>query len=342
MKVQNKDNKGNPYHSDANGQFTSKDGGGAANSNEELGDINFTVTKEISPNFKPKMSDEEYLSWLDSLDLYEEEVEEEQENKLKPVGEMSQEELLIEVGQRLDNLTKKNIRVSKGFFSNDLRLKCGVLRQIDTVIEKYGIDNFKIPYSVTVYNIAAPKAAHAFAERSCENHNEDYYLYRGLTPPKSGIINTRLRFNIGKPTNYENVVKKFTYYQQIGLFAETNEDFFAETTACHEMGHVLSHFIINQKLDKKIKSGILTEYSWSAFDDELLQIKNEIKTIFLKQNQDLTERDFVKETSKNGRKNNDEWFAEVFRSMNGGRPTKTALAMKQWLDEYFEFNGGNK
>lgn len=327
MKVQNKDNKGNPYHSDENGQFTSKDSNGVAgNDNEELEETSFTIKNELSPDFKPKMSDDEYLSWLDELDIFDDEVEEQlEENKLKSISDMSQEELLTEISQRINNLSKKNISVYENFFSDDLYLKCGALRQIDLVIEKYGIDNFsKSGYEISTYNKDGHNAKWAFAE-----------AYGGVF---WGLENTRIRCNRAKMRNFEQVKMDIKYAQNIGWWCEVDESFFAEATVCHEMGHVLSFYLY----DKKIKNGQYGSITSKPVDSFIESIKDEVYNIFLSQNPTLSYNDFVKDTSRYGGKNIHEWFAETFMSMNGGKPTKTALALKQWLDEEFNFNGGNK
>lgn len=326
MKVQNKDNKGNPYHSDANGQFTSKDGGGTANNNE-LEETFLTVNNKISPNFKPRLSDDEYLDML--YELYDEEIEEEnfleQEGKLKPINQMSQEELLIEIRQRVQNLISKNISVTNDFFSDDLYLKCGTLRQIDTVIEKYGINNFpKSGYRISTYNKDGRNAAWAFAE--CKGSL------------MIGVPNTRLRCNRAKMRSFEQVKKDITYAQEKGWWCEVDENFFAEATICHEMGHVLTYHLFN----KAIEEGNIRDYFGDPMGSFLSEIQEEVYNIFTSQNPNLSYNDFIKDTSKYGSKNKAEWFAETFMSMNGGKPTKTALALKQWLEEKFNFNGGNK
>jgi hypothetical protein len=336
MKVQNKDNKGNPYHSDANGQFTSKDGGGTVNNDsEELGETGFIEKNLLSPGFKPRLPDDEYLDLLYELYDDEDEIQEEQsqqETQLKPINQMTQEELLIEIEQRIDNLSKKNISVSKTFFSDDLHLKCGALRQIDNVITKYNISNFLDGnYPISTYNKDGVSAAWAFAE--CKGK---------LTPNGIHVFSSRLRCNRAKMRNFTQVSNDIINAQKKGWWSEVDENFFAEATVCHEMGHVLTFHIINERLKKDGGMYYMLTGGANLFERETKKIKDEIFNIYQSQNHGLTYNDFLKDASMYGKKDNSEWFAETFMSMNGGKPTKTALAMKRWLDEEFGFNGGNK
>ena len=330
MKVQNKDNIGNPYHDDE-GKFTTPGDTG-------LGGADNNFNNPSLPD--DDLSDEELMDLYDEL-FYEAVVEENeelqkmfgeyveseqpQENILKPIGKMTQEELLTEIHQRIQNLAKKNISVSEDFFSDDLYLKCGSLRQIDVVIEKYGINNFsKDGYKVSTYNKDGRNAKWAFAE-----------AYGGLF---WGLTNTRVRCNRAKMRNFEQVKRDIKWAQNEGWWSEVDEDFFAEATVCHEMGHALSYYLF----DKRIKNGQYGSITSTPVDSFIESIKDEVYNIFTSQNPGLGYRDFIRDTSKYGSKNVHEWFAETFMSMNGGKPTKTALALKQWLDEEFNFNGGNK
>lgn len=324
MKVVNDNNIGNPYH-DEEGKFTTSDGVGSGGPSTPSSDDDYTDDDLLGLYDELFSDDVEENEELQKLFGEYSEPEQPQENILKPIGKMSQEELLTEIHQRIQNLANKNISVAKNFFSDDLYLKCGALRQIDAVIEKYGINNF-LPsgYQISSYNKDGRNAAWAFAEASGNL----------LT----GLPNTRLRCNRAKMVNFEQVKQNIARAQEIGYWAEVDEDFFAEATVCHEMGHALSYFLF----DKKIKSGVVDNLFSDPLGTFMENIKDEVYNIFTSQNPGLGYGDFIRDTSKYGEKNVHEWFAETFMSMNGGKPTKTALALKQWLDEEFNFNGGNK
>lgn len=324
MKVVNDNNIGNPYH-DEEGKFTTPDGVGSGGPSIPSSGDDYTDDDLLGLYDKIFSDDVEENEELQKMFGEYVEPEQSQENILKPVGKMSQEELLTEIHQRIQNLANKNISVDKNFFSDDLYLKCGALRQIDTVIEKYGINNFpKSGYRISTYNKDGKNAAWAFAE--CKGSL------------MIGVPNTRLRCNRAKMRSFEQVKKDITYAQEKGWWCEVDENFFAEATICHEMGHVLTYHLFN----KAIEEGNIRDYFGDPMGSFLSEIQEEVYNIFTSQNPNLSYNDFIKDTSKYGSKNKAEWFAETFMSMNGGKPTKTALALKQWLDEEFNFNGGNK
>lgn len=333
MKVQNKDNKGNPYHSDANGQFTSKDGGETANNSEQLGLTGSSEVEKLSPDFKPRMSDEQYLDLLYE-ELYgdDEDTIQNQENPPKPVMKMSDEEIFKEIKERTENLKNKWIFVRENFFVNDIKLKCACLRQIDLVSDKYNITEF-FEGTMDIYTDGRMSAAGQTTSRL------DIYQNK-YKPHKVGFSTTTM-------PNVEFVISalKDGISEKIsnGHSMPVDEDFLPEYIACHEMGHVLA----TSMFSKLLESGRdLKEYDRRAKSSKLKisgvfcgDFKDEIFEIYRQQNPDMSRYDFDSEISSYGATNDAEWFAETFASMNGGKPTKAALAMKQWLDNKFGFKG---
>ena len=64
------------------------------------------------------------------------------------------------------------------------------------------------------------------------------------------------------------------------------------------------------------------------------EIKNEIELIYNKQTGE-NHFFFINETSNYGKTEASEFFAETFSSLMCGRPNKAALAMKEYLKQFF-------
>ena len=339
------------YSDSREGQFLEATGGGVANNDDnELGDGNFSITDKLSPDFKPRLSDEEYLNLLNEFYDDEEEI---QGNQLKPVEEMTQEEILIEIRNRVSNLKNKKMEINGPFFENDLALKLGCLRQLDLVTEKYGI-NFDEPFIIETIN--NPKEAVAFV-------NSGLSLQSSKNGTFFSISSKRIVFNTSDMANIRATKRMLEYEQNIGEWVKTSDSFYPESIACHECGHIVCNSIFTQMSERqefklmpylfKYKMGV---YGDPDNDDKTkispLQlmvgdiIKNEIiervYEIYITDNPDLGRNDFDKDTSSYGQTLPQEWFAETFASMNGGTPSKSALALKKWLDGFYNFNGGNK
>lgn len=327
MKVVNDNNIGNPYH-DEEGKFTTPDGVGSGGPSTPSSGGDYTdddllgLYDEI---FSDDIEENEELQKLFGEHI---ETEQPQENKLKSIGKMSQEELLMEIGQRLNNLTKKNIHVSKDFFSNDLKLKCACLRQIDTVIEKYGITNF-VNNNLKISN---------------DDSIETASLIRSYWDDESNTYETgEIVFNPNMMNDFDSVIDDIKSDQEDRFNSLVDELFYPEVIACHEMGHLLAGNIFSNMLKNgtslsKYKR-ILSMTGERISTQFCYEFKEEILAIYVKQNPGLGEKDFENETCQYGTYNENEWFAETFLSMNGGKPTKAALAMKEWLQNKFEFKG---
>ena len=343
MKVVNDNNIGNPYH-DEEGKFTTPDGVGNGGSS--------------APSSGDDYTDDDLLGLYD--ELFGDDVEENEElqkifgeisdNTLLPVSKMTEQQIILEIEKRIENLKNKNMIIKGPFFANDLVLKLGSLRQLDLVTDKY---NIKFSKEFLIQEIYDPDEAVAWIPTSAS------YGYDGgsfiLELQSNGII-----FNKYDMFNMKETGFMISGEQSINGWVKTSKDFYPEVVACHECGHILCNSIFNEMI--RTKSFDVAHYLYAASQgkygnkedkknnpvknmiDDI--IKNEIMErvfeIYTVQNPGLGIRDFEREKSKYGRSCASEWFAETFASMNGGEPTKSALALQEYLNGFFNFNGGNK
>lgn len=255
----------------------------------------------------------------------------------KPILEMSQEELLKEIGEHKEYLVQKGIDLS-GFrdaFNNDLQLKCANFRQMYKIMEKYPVELKGCKFV----------NSHRYSDKSA---NQAYMMSR-VDFIRGYIPNIKMNFNAKYFMNYKRTVEMEKW--QKGWHPEVDEEHFAVTAFTHEYGHAIFNNIFASRFtlddydkiygEEMKKNGLFSsstvkdtfERVKDKIADTFKQIKEEIFEIFSEQNNEIIEKRsfFEKETSNYGKKNYAEWLAETFLSLEGGKPTKSALAMGEWL-----------
>jgi hypothetical protein len=293
------------------------------------------------------------------------------EKYTKNIEEMSQEELLSEIGEHKQYLIDKGINLSQfvDAFNYDLKLKCANFREMHRLMEKYPI-NLKGCEFIN---------SHAYHFDSSTNAYMAYYrsFSRGFIP------NTIMNFNAKYFVNYDYVKNEEKRLAQEKWHHECGDDLYSSYTFIHEYGHAIFHDIVSnwnifsrdvlddifeKKLSEinivdrfgrtmiKYRNELYTYSEQTAKNiaqrltvqeiDKMLKnqakkVHDEVFAIFSEQNSDiLNKREFfanevsgyAKSYSKvEGKYSFFEWFAETFASLEGGKPTKSALALGEWL-----------
>ena len=355
MKVVNDNNIGNPYH-DEEGKFTTSDGVGSGGPSTPSSGDDYTDDDLLGlydEVFDGDIEENEELQKLFGEDnsvnrTIEKKYDYSRFPPLTPINKMTRPEILKEIKETIINLKKFNVIPEKNFLSTHLKMKLAFLRQINTVCEKYqlyGIFELKENYDDTIIpNLTSVQTGGYIASCDPVFFGSSYSLEQMKKLGYSFCMISNIYVNSREIVKDELVPLRMKGQIQKGYHNDVDEDFYYEYYACHEMGHVLSNYLMNILYEKGIDLRTNSKTSELVRSEGYKKhFKDEIFSIFKKQNPDLGYNDFLKDVSQYGNSNADEWFAETFASMNGGKPTKSALAMKQWLDEQFNYNdGGNK
>lgn len=264
----------------------------------------------------------------------------------KPILEMSQEELLKEIGEHKEWLLENNVDLQVKCFDQDLKLKCANLREMHRLFEKYPFFN-NLNHKVLINERKMPRR---YADCRMVECNLKTYEKYGRKLFASAVFSFRdgIRFNSNYFDNYDKIFRLESRDIKIKYHPEISESKIANCSFTHEFGHLLaSHFIYNQLSDdaKNIEGEILigtdglktfnkTALEWNELADKFHEnTKNEIMQIYLQDNPSLGINDFYNEESTYAKESLAEWFAETFASMECGKPNKSALAMEKWLKQ---------
>jgi hypothetical protein len=348
MIVQNKGDKGNPYH-DEEGKFTTAD---------DVTDGEHTI-RSSNPLRLEKIIDGQPPREKTELEKHYEEFK--NRKNVKPVTEMSQEELLSEIKTCNDFLVQKGIDLGqfKDSFAGDLKLKCANFRKMKQMMEKYPID----------LNGCKFVNSHAYKSDSCSQAYMEYSRISYATNIKFKP-NTKMNFNAKYFSDYESVLREEKNQASIKWHPECTDEGFLSQTFTHEYGHaiIFNAFekYLNDDIKRKIyeksvsqlkplpnnmgyyyrgerwvgynaKEQVLKKLNQANLTRELTnfskKIKKEVEQIFYGANSDIANKEEVlnSEKSRYGSTNAHEWLAETFASLEGGKPTRTALALGEWL-----------
>lgn len=322
---------------------------------------------KLKEKFGDIFGESEYDNEINAMFGWSEEKEAEtlQNKYTKPVTEMSQEELLTEIGEHKQYLIDKGINLNrfKDAFNNDLRLKCANFRQMQRLMEEYPIELNGCEF-VNSHAYSSESGSQAYMQFKCSYTN-------GYIP------NTKMNFNAKFFTGYDSVLNSEKEEAKTKWHQECGDDLYSSYTFTHEYGHAIFNNIIyklnlfprnllddafNKNLSKiEITTNIYgrqvvryrgKNYRYSqeninAIAARLTQqeMKKAIKTqaerifdetfsIFSEQNKDVINKqnDFTSEMSRYAKSGGiHEWFAETFASLECGKPTKSALALREWL-----------
>lgn len=267
------------------------------------------------------------------------------EKYTKSVVEMSQEELLVEIGEHKKWLVEYGISLKCSCLDNDLKLKCANFREMHRLFEKYPYFKHDKNGLKPPVEIIQRKMKSRYGDCSVVS-TEKYSSYQaGL------FVGKGIRFNSVIFNNYDNVVFMHGRDIKTKYHPDVNEDKIASSTFTHEFGHLMASYFIGESLSDYAKSKLnkpLDVYEYNKTGKELQKVYNdfhqnafnEIFAIFLEDNPNLGVNDFLEEKTKYAKTNIQEWFAETFASLEGGKPTRTALAMEKWFSKKLNKENG--
>jgi hypothetical protein len=351
MIVQNKGDKGNPYH-DEEGKFTTAD---------DVTDGEHTI-RISNPLRLERIIDGQPSREKTELEKHYEEFK--NRKNVKSVTEMSQEELLSEIKVCNDFLVQKGIDLKKfkDSFAGDLKLKCANFRQMKRIMEKYPVDLNGCEFvNSNYYSSESGSQAYMGSKLS---------VFIGFKP------NLKMNFNAKFFSSYEKVLSSEKDCGERGIFMKCTDDGYLTQTFTHEYGHALFNSVVqknnifNEKIladayaigEMKLKTVNYMGRKWYFYRGkrvpytenkrmELIQkyakpillkeenkfyekIKNEVFECYSKMNPSIINKkqEFDSDSSLYARKGGvSEWLAEMFASLEGGKPTKAALALGEWL-----------
>ena len=262
----------------------------------------------------------------------------------KPINKMTHDEILTEIKESAEKLKKFNIVPDTRLFNEFPKFSLGFVRQAVSLCEKYKIDPhlFNLVVGQEVWpNIVAEYAPSSIA--SCDLEINIYYSRDYIEKRFNGNLITmhNIFINKNKVSSDYDVLPLIKDGVSKGWINDSNDDFCYEYFASHELGHVLSFNLINE-LYKKGEELFdrKANYSLDGISGYYQKFYDEIFSVYKEQNPGSEEKDFANDCSDYSKTHIVEWFAETFASMNGGKPTKVALAMKEWLDRRFSDNIG--
>lgn len=293
------------------------------------------------------------------------------EKYTKNIEEMSQEELLAEIGEHKQYLIDKGIDLSQfvDAFNYDLKLKCINFREMHRLMEKYPI------------NLKGCKFVNSHAYHSDSSSNAYMQYHRSFS--RGFVPNTKMNFNAKYFVNYDYVKNEEKRLARVKWHPECDDYLYASINFTHEYGHAIFNDIVsnlnifsrdvlddifNKKLSeinivdrfdrtvikhrnklyaysernvKNIAESLMIQEMEKMLKNQAKKVHDEVFAIFSEQNNDILNKSefFKNEVSKYAKsyskvKDNYsffEWFAESFASLEGGKPTKSALALGEWL-----------
>lgn len=262
--------------------------------------------------------------------------------QLKDVNQMSTQELIKEINDCKKFFDEQGIvfKNYKGMFGGDLKLRCISFRQMKKLLTDYKIDmNDCIVRMSKAKNYAGAVASHyPFDEKSL------------LVTIKH---NAELEFASEYLSTYEGAKAQSAKEIKSGFSNDVNEELIPCYTMLHELGHILHNTMFKDYLEENgMTSFKMKEFTQSAYNAthlEIMTIKNEfiaklkkdVYDQYIQDNDYIEFNEFKKKNSKYGTGyGNYEWFAEVFASANGGKPTDVAKAFIKVLKNKGYYKGG--
>lgn len=344
MAIKSDNTKGNPYHQEGTGKFTSADGSGESTTET----ITQSMKIDLSGLFADDSTEGEDLGSILNA------VETEIANKPKPVTEMSTQELLAEIKTAGDKIINDYGCVcNQGFtevFGHDLQLACANVRQIENVLSTYDIN-------VSGMEIIGKRiSSNTFAQI------DNAWRVDTWTDTVTITANVDMVFNSNKYTSYDNLKASQKYQQEVKYSVQTDEQHIVSKSATHELGHVLFENLYIEDIRKSnpnvqsgnVNSGTITQFAASegknSFGLDKRQFRSlankkedkffdscrkEIYQIYQNDNPDnqMSYKEFIVSVSGYGATRVHEWLAECFASLNCGKPTKIANAMYKYLEQ---------
>ena len=310
MIVQNKGDKGNPYH-DEEGKFTTAD---------DVTDGQHTIRK-MNPLKLSRITEGQTPRAKTDLEKHYEEFK--NRSKVKPIEEMTQEELLKENSEHLTYLKSKGIDFSemKDLFSGDIKLKCANLRCLKEIHDKMNLDfnGLKISKNGRLKSCAGRAQSHLGVWVGFDNNFE---------PIRDYSFGTIIEMSGGYFSGYDFVFQSQKRQSDSGYKAFVNEERYPSYTMSHEFGHIVHAKIFEKSLETTRFTHFEFKTKEYSFNEKM---KREIFNEFQDDNPGVSYSVFENQTSRYSQKNTDEWFAENYASLMGGQPTSTAKALGKWL-----------
>lgn len=341
IKVQNNGGIGNPYHSEANGQFVSAE---YASGNMKPGDVkNYD---KASDSFDDDIDWDALFSGGDQNSKLNTYWNNKQKGIVpkKNIEEMTNEELIKESKECYDYFVSKGLDLSElnDCYGGDLKIKCANFRQLKTLMETYPID----------FNGFKLVGSDSFPQGSTRNGEAS--TWKSFSSTTGFVFQTEIVINKKKFVNYDAVKQDVRRVINDRWWADVSEGNEVIRTISHEYGHLVHGYLLKKMgyfeiIEERVYNGEITGSSRAAvnkkFHNAIREYKkefvDEIKKEFLKQNPGSTLNDFFNENSDYGKqiehpsKRADETFAEAFASLTCGKPNKIALAMQEVLKKYF-------
>lgn len=342
IKVQNNGGKGNPYHSESNGQFVSQDssGGGENQLPEETNSNNnksafLNQYKLNSSSFNPND-----VNWDDLFTDGNDDIDNFWNNLNNPtptpkdVEKMTTDELKNEIQQHYNSLTKKGFvfKNYKNFFFNDLKLQCSNFRMIDNLSDRFPI---KGGCSI-LFNTRIQSRSYV---AQAVTMGASYNPFWGGSP--TFTFNEMIQYNQLYYTNYDYHKNKMKDNILKGHFYDCSPENYASYATAHEYGHMVAQeILLKNGFEKETQNiDVFKEKDWwgrieKSSSNKQAEIKKEVLNIY-KQKFNLTDQDFRNELSGYGRDAGPEFLAEAFASLVCGKPSRVALAYEEYLKKHF-------
>lgn len=253
----------------------------------------------------------------------------------KPISEMSQEELLKEIGEHKEWLLENNVDLQVKCFDQDLKLKCANLREMHRLFEKYPFFSYeRLGHSVLI-NQRKMSRRHG----DCVMFDWDGINYRKLKV----TISDRIRFNSESFKSFEETNKRQTREIEAKFKNDVSDAHKPCYTFTHEFGHLLASQLSFNSIKDKIKTNEYLEWTEGVASINFVgetsetfheRAYNEVLQIYLQDNPSAI--DFARINSDYSKRNKREWFAETFSSYEGGKPHAVAIAFGKWLEKELE------
>ena len=243
--------------------------------------------------------------------------------KKRKIEEMSNDELIKEIKSCESFLQTKGMDLSEfgNAFYGDVKLKCAQLRAMKEVLSKVkiNVDGMKLIFKK-------------------QSKFEEMWRGKGWSaatfPDLSRVINGRvsaaekIEFNADHHTSYTATFNRTKSGVNLGWWVDCDESKYGGYDSIHELGHVLH---LTMMADESFKFASKEE----MFDYIENNYKKAVVNELIKEIGDVFEANSIveMEVSSYGATSSAEWFAETFTSLMGGKPNRSAKALKRFLKE---------
>lgn len=295
-------------------------------------------------NFANSSLKEKYKDFLNGIEENEElnalfgwkpKENKEYEKYSKPISEMTDPELSNEIKEHENWLEEYGINLKIKCFDQDLKLKCTNYREMHRLFDKYdffkGINSdgsLRNPVKVDSWGMSRKHGYCSMFKPQTEGYGG--YIY----------FCDKIRLNKNSFVSFEQTYNRQTRYIELNKRNNALDEKKVCYTFIHEFGHLLHAKFIQNEFKNEIQD--FKKYDYYTFSEKYNKVlessekfaaraRKETLKIFIDNGNEYS--DFSLGNSEYSRKNNDEWFAETFASLEGGKPSKVALAFKEWLDK---------